>query len=192
MTLHQTLYRKLTVLIPTSPQVPEYAKFQVSGFMDLNLDLLSRNGEIITVARSESTRHVAVEGGVADRHLAFVAGGQDQSPRLVGDGHEDHAPAAGLEVLLGRVRCPPGEHLVETRVQGDHSRFDGDDVVRDTQGVGLCLSVPHVMAAVYREGMRTASTSAGPRASTAMHRASAESMPPASPSTAPRKPFFAT
>ena len=47
-----------------------------------------------------------------------------------------------------------------------------------------------LMAAVYREGMRTASTSAGPRASTAMHRASAESMPPESPSTAPRNPFF--
>jgi hypothetical protein len=52
MTLHHTLYRKLTVLIPTLPEVPEYAKFKVPGFMDLNLDLLSRNDEIITVALS--------------------------------------------------------------------------------------------------------------------------------------------
>jgi uncharacterized protein YqiB (DUF1249 family) len=52
MTLHHTLYRKPTVLIPTLPQVPEYVKSQVPGFMDLNLDLLSRNGEIITVALS--------------------------------------------------------------------------------------------------------------------------------------------
>jgi hypothetical protein len=32
--------------------VPEYVKSQVSGFMDVNLDLLSRNHEIITVALS--------------------------------------------------------------------------------------------------------------------------------------------
>src|SRR5918999_3744292 len=31
MTLHHTLYRKLTVLIPAMPQVPEYAKSQVPG-----------------------------------------------------------------------------------------------------------------------------------------------------------------
>jgi uncharacterized protein YqiB (DUF1249 family) len=52
MTLHHTLYRKLTVLIPTLPHVPEYGKSQVPGLMDLNLDLLSRNDEIITVALS--------------------------------------------------------------------------------------------------------------------------------------------
>jgi hypothetical protein len=52
MTLHHTPYRKMTILIPTLPEVPEYEKSQVPGFMDLNLDLLSRNGETITVALS--------------------------------------------------------------------------------------------------------------------------------------------
>ena len=52
MTIHHTLYRKMTILIPTLPEVPEYAKSKVPGFMDLNLDLLSRNDEIITVALS--------------------------------------------------------------------------------------------------------------------------------------------
>jgi uncharacterized protein YqiB (DUF1249 family) len=52
MPLHHTLYRKLNVLIPTLPEVPEYVKSQVLGFKDLNLDLLSRDGEIITVALS--------------------------------------------------------------------------------------------------------------------------------------------
>jgi hypothetical protein len=52
MTLHHMLYRKLTVLIPAMPQVPEYAKSKVPGFMDLNLDLLSHNDEIITIALS--------------------------------------------------------------------------------------------------------------------------------------------
>lgn len=42
----------MTVLIPTLPEVPEYVRSQVSGFADLNLDLLSRDGEIITVALS--------------------------------------------------------------------------------------------------------------------------------------------
>jgi hypothetical protein len=31
MTPHHTLYRKMTILIPTLPQVPEYAKSQVPG-----------------------------------------------------------------------------------------------------------------------------------------------------------------
>jgi uncharacterized protein YqiB (DUF1249 family) len=52
MTLHHTLYRKMAILIPTLPEVPEYVKSQVPGFMDLNLDLLSHNGETITVALS--------------------------------------------------------------------------------------------------------------------------------------------
>lgn len=33
---HRLLYRKLTVLIPTLPQVPEYVTSQVPGFMDLD------------------------------------------------------------------------------------------------------------------------------------------------------------
>jgi uncharacterized protein YqiB (DUF1249 family) len=52
MTLHQTVYRKLTVLIPSLPQVPEYVTSQVPGFMDLNVDVLSRNDGIITAALS--------------------------------------------------------------------------------------------------------------------------------------------
>jgi len=52
MSLHHTLYRKLAVLIPTLPQVPEYVTSQVRGFMDLNLDLLSRDGEIMTLGAS--------------------------------------------------------------------------------------------------------------------------------------------
>jgi uncharacterized protein DUF6908 len=52
MTLHHTLYRKMAILIPALPEVPEYVKSQVPGFMDLNLDLLSRNGEMIIVALS--------------------------------------------------------------------------------------------------------------------------------------------
>lgn len=52
MTLHHTLYRKLKVVIPTLPEVPEYAKSKVPGLMDLNLDLLYRDHEIIKVALS--------------------------------------------------------------------------------------------------------------------------------------------
>jgi uncharacterized protein YqiB (DUF1249 family) len=52
MTPYHTLYGKMTILIPTLPEVPGYVKSQVPGFIDLNLDLLSRNGEINTVALS--------------------------------------------------------------------------------------------------------------------------------------------
>ena len=73
MNLHHTLYRKLTVLIPTLPEVPEYVKSQVPGFMDLNLDLLSRDGEIITVALSLS--HYYEQNGdlIADPEISWVS-----------------------------------------------------------------------------------------------------------------------
>jgi hypothetical protein len=32
MTIHHTLYRKMTILIPTLPEVPEYAKSKVPGY----------------------------------------------------------------------------------------------------------------------------------------------------------------
>lgn len=43
---------RLVKMIPTLPEIPEYVKSKVPGLMDLNLDLLSRDNDIITVALS--------------------------------------------------------------------------------------------------------------------------------------------
>ena len=51
----------------------------------------------------EPAGRVAVQGGVADRHLALVAGGEHQPAQLVGQRHEDDAPDAALQVLLGQA-----------------------------------------------------------------------------------------
>ena len=53
--------------------------------------------------RRVAAGHVAVERRVADRHLALVAGRQHHAMRLVRDRHQQHAAAARLDVLLGRV-----------------------------------------------------------------------------------------
>jgi hypothetical protein len=95
MNLHHTLYRKLTVLIPTLPQVPEYVKSQVPGFMDLNLDLLSRNDEIITVALSHYyeqnvPRHVYLPGGLPRRELGRSEGQEGVERVLVTVADESH------------------------------------------------------------------------------------------------------
>ncbi len=68
----------------------------------------------------EAAREVAVEGGVPDRHLRLVAGGQHQPPKLVGERHQQVAADARLQVLLGEVGRLPGELLVQRRGVGVH------------------------------------------------------------------------
>src|SRR5207248_11013986 len=51
----------------------------------------------------EPAREVAVERGVADRHLRLVAGGEHQPAELVGQRHQEVAPDARLDVLRGEV-----------------------------------------------------------------------------------------
>src|SRR5208337_4696006 len=52
---------------------------------------------------AQTTAHVAVKGAVAHRQFALVAGGQHHVPELVGDGHEQVAPDAGLDVFQGHL-----------------------------------------------------------------------------------------
>ena len=61
----------------------------------------------------EAARHVAVQGGIAHRHLALVAGGEQHLAGLVGDAHEQHAAAARLNVLLRGVGRAPGEFVLQ-------------------------------------------------------------------------------
>ncbi len=49
----------------------------------------------------EAAGEVAVEGGVADRHLRLVAGGEHEPAELVGERHQQVAADARLQVLLG-------------------------------------------------------------------------------------------
>ena len=51
--------------------------------------------------RVEAAIHVAIERGVADRHLALVAGGDHHRTELVRDRHQDRATRAALQVFLG-------------------------------------------------------------------------------------------
>ena len=57
--------------------------------------------------RVEAAVHVAIERGIADRHLRLVAGGQHHRPELVRDRHQHGAARPRLQVLLGdgRRRC---------------------------------------------------------------------------------------
>ena len=57
--------------------------------------------------------HVAVERGVADRHLRLVAGRHQHRAELVGDRHQEGAAHARLHVLFGDVARPAGEQRRE-------------------------------------------------------------------------------
>ena len=50
-------YRKLSVLLPSLPTIPEYFKSLVPGFMDLHLDYLEKNGGVYKIALSHYYKH---------------------------------------------------------------------------------------------------------------------------------------
>ena len=50
-------YRKLSVLLPSLPRIPEYSKSTVPGFMDLHLDYLEKNGGVYKIALSHYYKH---------------------------------------------------------------------------------------------------------------------------------------
>ena len=60
---------------------------------------------------AQPAAHVAVQGAVAHGQLALVAGGQHQVSEAVGQGHEDVAPDAGLDVFQGDLH-PVHRHVL--------------------------------------------------------------------------------
>ncbi len=70
--------------------------------------------------------HVAIERGIARRHLRLVAGRQHHPAEFVGKRHQRHAAGARLDVLLGDVGGAPGEGRRQHRRVGLHRRADID------------------------------------------------------------------
>src|SRR6266540_3649893 len=61
----------------------------------------------------EAARHVPVQGGVANRQLRLVAGGEHQVAELVRQAHQQRTARPRLDVLLGHARLGAGEELFE-------------------------------------------------------------------------------
>ena len=79
--------------------------------------------------RRKTAGHVAIERGIADRHLALVAGREQHAPCLVRQGHEQQHAAARLDVLLGGVRRPAGKFVLERRQRRLEHSFDREHAV---------------------------------------------------------------
>ena len=56
-TIYQRVYDKLEKLVGNLREIPEAKKSQVPGFMDLNLDRLSPNGDMTAIALSHYYKH---------------------------------------------------------------------------------------------------------------------------------------
>ena len=56
-TIYQRVYDKLEQLVGNLREIPEAKKSQVPGFMDLNLDRLSPNGDMTAIALSHYYKH---------------------------------------------------------------------------------------------------------------------------------------
>ena len=62
MTLHQMLYRKLTILIPTLPHVPEYANLKspdsldaLNHYYEQNVDLIADSDMVVRIDTNAET-----------------------------------------------------------------------------------------------------------------------------------------
>ena len=86
--------------------------------------------------------HVAIERGIAHRHLALVAGGHDHRTELVREGHQQGAARPRLQVFLGHITWMTGKKRRQHRFQPLHRRGDGEDIVADAEGVSAVARIP--------------------------------------------------
>ena len=102
-------------------------------------------GLVLILQHRIAAAHVAVERGVAHRHLGLVAGRQQHRTELVGDGHQQEAAHARLDVLLGDVALAAGEQRLQHALDrvdrsGDWNRLEPDAEPGGRQlGVNLAL-----------------------------------------------------
>ena len=106
--------------------------------------------------------HVAVEGGVPDRHLALVAGRQDHEPELVRKRHEGQPPDTRLYVLLGYVRRPVLKQGGEHGGKGVDSRCDRHVVETDAKPPGAVLGILQALPTGVAGGEHEATDPVGP------------------------------
>ena len=107
----------------------------------------------VEVARgAERPGRVAVKRAESQRVLALVRGVEQDMPRLVLQGHEQHGADTGLDVLLGRVELRAADHRLERVHHAGVDFRNGNDVVTDAQVRGQPLGVLHRL--VGRKGRR--------------------------------------
>ena len=57
MNTQKEIYKRLIRVIPNLYSIKEYGKSEVSGFMDFNLDILQRKGDVLRIAISHYYKH---------------------------------------------------------------------------------------------------------------------------------------
>jgi len=55
--IYETIYRKLSKLVPNLAEIEEYAKLTAPGYMDLGIDVIDRNDEYTVIALSHYYKH---------------------------------------------------------------------------------------------------------------------------------------
>ena len=102
--------------------------------------------------RVEAAIHVAIERGVADRHLRLVAGGHHHHAEFVGDRHEQRATCARLQVFFRDVARPAFEQRLERCFHTVDSGEDRHHLVFDAKR--LCGGCSVIQRLLRREAVR--------------------------------------
>ena len=77
-------------------------------------------GLVDILEHGKPAAHVAIQRGVADRHLRLVAGRQQHRSELVRERHQKQSANPRLEVLFGDVPRPPFENRRKRRLRARH------------------------------------------------------------------------
>ena len=81
----------------------------------------------------ERADHVSVESAIADSHLAFIAGGEDERAEFIGQRHEQGSADARLEVLFGEAEWGSCEERLEQLLELAEDVVDGEELEADAE-----------------------------------------------------------
>jgi hypothetical protein len=93
-------------------------------------------GLVDVLHRIEAAVHVAVERGVTDRHFRFVAGCHHHQIEFVGDGHQQRAARARLQILFRDVARQRGEGRLQRRLDALDRGRDRQHLVANAERLG--------------------------------------------------------
>ncbi len=95
----------------------------------------------------EAAGHIPIDGAVAHRQFRLVARAQEDQAELIGEGHEQVAPDASLDVLLGHILLQALKWQSQLPLKGCHDLGYSQDHGSDPQIMRQKLCVLNAAAA---------------------------------------------
>ena len=125
-----------------------------------------KHGGFVEIAdHGQAAVHVAVEGAIAHGQLRFVAGGEQQLAALVGQGHQQGAADARLQIFGRQAGRSSAQGRGEGVVKGAHQLRDCHGLLAEAQpgrqGFGVVDGAAGAVRGGHQQGLQGAGTQGG-------------------------------